>query len=169
MAQNIDLRLFRMDVRDLIVTTCDASFNCTNFNVARFRNQGAELAWNLHTANWAAEITGTIQNPEDLDKHQQLLRRAKRSLGARLTRRFGPHFVGLDLLATSRRPDLDLNTGAPVIDGGYTLVNLSAGYEIVKHLRVEARGENLLDKNYQTAAGYNQPGISGYATLIYTY
>ncbi len=86
-----------------------------------------------------------------------------------MTRRFGPHFVALDVLATSKRPDADLNTGAPVTDGGYTLLNLSAGVEIIKHLRFEARGENLIDHHYQTAAGYNQPGISGYGTLIYSY
>lgn len=162
-AQSVDVRLFRMDVRDLIVTTCDASFNCTNFNIGRFRNQGVELAWNLHTTSWAAEISGTIQNPEHVDQHQPLLRRAKRSAAARVTRRFGPHFVGIDVLATSQRPDFGSQLG------GYALLNLTAGYEIVKHLRIEVRGENLLDHHYQTAAGYNQPGISGYATLIYSY
>ncbi len=163
-AQSIDLRVFRMDVRDLIVTTCDAAFNCTNFNVGRFRNQGAEAAWDLHTASWSAQLTGTIQNPEDVDAHQPLLRRAKRSAAARVTRRFGPHFVGVDVLAASRRPDF----GAQFL-GGYTLLNVSAGYEIVRHLRIEARGENLLDQHYETAAGYNQPGLSVYATLIYSY
>jgi len=73
------------------------------------------------------------------------------------------------VLGTSRRPDVDLNTGAPVTDAGYALVNVGAGLKLGKHFRVEGRAENVLDADYQTAAGYNQPGLSGYGTLIYSY
>jgi vitamin B12 transporter len=115
------------------------------------------------------DLTGTIQNPQDRTNDKPLLRRAKSSLAARLTRRFGDNYVGLDALASSRRPDVDLITGSSIYDGGYTLFNLTGGIKLGQHFNLEARVENLLDKHYQTAAGYNQPGATYYATLRYSY
>jgi len=49
------------------------------------------------------------------------------------------------------------------------LLNLGAGVKLPQGFTLSARVENLLDRDYQTAAGYEQPGIAGYATLRWDY
>lgn len=51
--------------------------------------------------------------------------------------------------------------------GGYTTVDLRAGYDLSKTWQLQGRIENLLDKGYETAYVYNQPGRSLYVTLRY--
>ena len=45
----------------------------------------------------------------------------------------------------------------------FTLVNIGASYEIFDGVSLFARGENLLDDNYQEVFGFGTPGIAGYA------
>jgi vitamin B12 transporter len=47
--------------------------------------------------------------------------------------------------------------------GSYSLVNLSGTYKFKKGISLFARVENLLDEDYETAGGYNTPGLSAYA------
>jgi len=68
------------------------------------------------------------------------------------------------VLGSGERPDVGGRT-----NGGYALVNLAAGVQLDKNFSAELRLENLLDKQYQTAAGYNQQGGAGYVTLSYRY
>jgi vitamin B12 transporter len=46
-------------------------------------------------------------------------------------------------------------------------VNLSLQYPLLAGLFAEARVENLLDKDYELASGFNTPGLSGYLGLRY--
>ena len=162
--QRADLRVFRSDVRDLINTLCDADFNCTAVNVDRYRNTGVELSYHLNWDHWSATLTGLSQDPEDRSSGEQLLRRAKHSAALKLDRRFGIYNAGVDLLGSGPRKDFG---GAEL--GGYTLLNLNGGVRIGEHAALRLRVENLLDKDYQTAAGYNQQDRSYYASLSYAY
>ena len=45
----------------------------------------------------------------------------------------------------------------------YTLVNLAASYQICKNVKVFGRIENLLDEEYEEAAGYGTADLSAYA------
>jgi vitamin B12 transporter len=49
--------------------------------------------------------------------------------------------------------------------GGFTTIDLRADYPIDKAWTVGVRLNNLTEKSYQTAYGYNQPGREGYLTL----
>ena len=48
---------------------------------------------------------------------------------------------------------------------GYTLVNLTASYDLKPNVTIYLRGENLLDDDYQEVFGYQAPGIGVYAGL----
>lgn len=171
--QTVDLRAFRSDVDDLIsvefdpANDPDVDFGFQAVNIDEFRNRGAELSWRYSTTQWSASLSGIAQKPEDRSTGQILLRRAKRSVTARITRHFGPHYLGIDMLGSGEREDIAADTGAPVIGPGYALVNLSGGIRLHQNYRVQARVENLFDKQYETAAGYNQPGASVYLSLSY--
>jgi vitamin B12 transporter len=171
----IDLRGFRSDVDDLISVEFDPDndpdddFGFKAVNIDDYRNTGAEATWRWDTKTWSADLSGIVQKPKDRKADELLLRRAKRSVTAHLVRRFGLHEVGIAVLGSSQRHDVDAETGAPRIDGGYALVDLTAGIQLDGHFRLEGRIENLLDKKYQTAAGYNQPDFGGYVRLRYTW
>ncbi|MGQ0621145.1 MAG: TonB-dependent receptor domain-containing protein [Panacagrimonas sp.] len=171
--QRVELRAFQSDVDDLISVEFSPEndpnddFGFKAINIDEYRNRGAELSWRFDAAAWSATASGIVQKPEDRSSDQQLLRRAKRSISASLVRHLGPHDVGLDVLGTSERPDIDAATGAAVESGGYALLNLTGGLQLDSHFRLEGRVENLLDKNYQTAAGFEQPGVGGYVSLRY--
>lgn len=160
--QIVDLRLFQSEVDALITVACDADFNCLAVNLDEYRNRGAELSWRYNGEAWRASVSGIVQEPEDRSTGDILPRRAKRSVTMRLARYFGPHHLGLDVLGSGERPDV-----GTLVNAGYALVNLTAGAQLLPKLRLQARAENLLDKDYQTAAGYTQPGASVFVTLAY--
>jgi vitamin B12 transporter len=47
----------------------------------------------------------------------------------------------------------------------YTLVNLTASYQLKPNVTLYLRGENLLDDEYQQVFGYQAPGVGVYAGL----
>jgi len=162
-AHRIDLRVFRTDMDDLI-----AFFGGINQNVNEFRNEGIDLSYHWQTELWSATLTGLLQDPVNRDTDKQLARRAKRSLGGKLQRRFGGHSLGLAINATSDRPDIDALTFTPTTNPGYTLVNLYGSLRLDPQWQLEAKAENVLDKDYQTTAGYNQAGAGFFLSLRWT-
>ncbi len=187
----LELRVFRNVIRDLITVAVDPSvdpFTDPDFgfraqNINRAENEGVELSYAYAQGPWTARLEGIIQDPvdcstdaegnslspNDCDQGGNLLRRAKRSVSASLTRQIGRVNLGADVLGTSGRADVDSETFTRTRDAGYALVNLSARVDLVKGLSLALRGENVLDQQYQTANGYRQPGASGYATLRYKF
>ena len=166
--QVVDVRVFRLDTTDLI------EFNPSTYlpyNVDHARNQGVKLSYRVQIEQWSAQLAAISQNPEDRTSDTPLLRRAKQSLSGDITRHFGVSYVSLNVLTTGARPDIDYNTPTftPVAlnDGGYALLALSGGLQLPMGFSVLARVDNLLDKQYQTAYGYNEPGTTVMVTLRY--
>ena len=190
-AQTIDVRVFRNVIRDLITVAVDPTVNAATDpdfgfraqNINRAENQGVEVAYAYAQGPWSARIEGILQDPvdcstddegnalspNDCDEGGSLLRRAKQSVTASLTRRIGRFNLGADVLGTSKRADIDADTFARAKNAGYALVGLSAKVDLVKDLSLALRADNVLDQQYQTANGYRQPGASGYATLRYQF
>ena len=52
---------------------------------------------------------------------------------------------------------------------GYALFNLTGQLAIDDTLRLNARIENLFDRDYQTAAGFRMQGISAFAELRFAW
>lgn len=161
--QAVDLRLFRNDVDNLINLVCDASFNCLAVNVDHFRNQGVELSYNLEVTSWSARVTAISQSPINRATDQPLVRRPKQSIKGQLTRYFGKSYVGVEATGTSKAADVGGT------DGGYTLVALSGGLQLNDHFSLQARVDNLLGKQYETALGYRQPRANGYVSARFAF
>ena len=49
----------------------------------------------------------------------------------------------------------------------YVTFDLRGGYRVTDHWLLQGRAENLLDRDYETAAFFNQPGRSLFITLAY--
>ena len=161
-AQSVELRLFRNDIKNLIEYPPPA-FTATN--IGRARNQGIEATYRVFAGGFSGEATGTLQNPRDRDTGASLARRSRAMLGARLAQDIGHGYVALDTLAQGHRADIDLATFGPMQDAGYALLNLATGWRFGTHFRIDARAENLLDRHYQTVAGYNQVGAAFFGSL----
>jgi vitamin B12 transporter len=110
----------------------------------------------------------TLLDPVDrsagFNRSNILARRAQQSFRLDTYRTFGKFTTGALLLAEGRRYDDPGNTSE--LDG-YAKVDLRAEYQINSHWRLQGRVENIFDKQYETAAFFNQPGRNFFATLRY--
>ena len=120
-------------------------------NIARATNRGLELAANTTLADTALRASLTLQDPRDDSTGARLRRRAQTLASVGADRSFGAWQVGGDVGFTGARPD-----GAAQLPA-YALLNLTARYRLMKSVELYGRVDNVFDRDYQTASGYNQP------------
>ncbi|MCB1605671.1 MAG: TonB-dependent receptor [Xanthomonadales bacterium] len=151
------LSTYRNDVEDLIAF---AGVDFQAINIARARLQGVELE-----GRWDGEATwveGSMawQNPLNRDTDQILPRRAKRNAHLAAGWAFDDSLaLGAEIDYASRRFDF----GQPL--DAYSLLALTADWRLNPDWRVQLRGDNLTDEDYELASGFNTPGRSLSVTL----
>ncbi|HEY5604190.1 MAG TPA: TonB-dependent receptor [Gammaproteobacteria bacterium] len=118
-------------------------------NIGRTRIRGLELGYQLRRQNWSSRMEILFQDPHDRDTGDRLLRRAKRILTAAVQYQKSAHTIGMDLLATSDREDFDATLPS------YGLVNFNYTYRLNPAWQFKTHIENLFDKEYQLASGFN--------------
>lgn len=162
-------------VDDLIDWTCTLNCNDADWNndiwqpgnVSAARIRGLEGVLSGRWLGWSVQAALTLQDPENRSAPNQgkvLIRRARESARLDLDRDFGAWSFGATVRAEGSRYDDQGNT---VQLPGYGLLDLRGGYRLARDWRVEARLVNVFDRDYETAATYNQPGRSAYLTLRY--
>jgi vitamin B12 transporter len=119
-------------------------------NIARSKNSGLEVSYNGQIGKTELRGSLTSQKPVDETTGDTLRRRAKTLASLSVSQPIGPWTLGAGLSYSGVRQD-DTNT----LDA-YTLVDISARYQITKELKLFGRVENLSNAKYQTAYGYNQ-------------
>jgi vitamin B12 transporter len=164
--QAVSLAAFHNRIDELIEFVCLDAFCFTgeNRNVDEARIQGVEAAWRWQPGPWRFNLEGIVQDPVDKTSGERLARRAGKSLTASVVRRLGAFELGSDVLAQGPREDSAFSTS--VLDG-YAVWNFTAGWQPWPELGVRGRVENVLDRDYQTAAGFDAPGRAAYLTLRY--
>ncbi len=159
------LNAYQTDVNDLIAY--DASI-VAPANIDEARIHGLEAVHSLRLSDWQLRSALTLLDPENrasgANYGKMLPRRAEQALRLDLDRVLGRFRVGGSLLAEGRRYDDLANTREM---DGYAILNLRGEYTLAKAWRLQARIENLFDKQYETASFYNQPGRSYFVTLRY--
>ena len=142
------------------------TYASVNINQARIR--GIEAVLSAQFDNWTLNTNLTLLDPENRTVSTTagavLPRRSKQSLHIDLDRKFVHYSYGTTLRVEGTRYD-DLANKHEL--ASYGIIDLRAEYSLAKDWQLQARIENLLDKNYETAALYNQPGRSLYVTLRY--
>jgi vitamin B12 transporter len=159
--QRIKAQLYSTRIRNLI------SFSGTDFraeNVARARIRGAELGYERRLGEWQVASSLTWQRARNEDTDTDLLRRPRQKTSASIDRGFGPHIkAGIEVLRSGPRSDV-----GGIRLPGYALVNLRASWLLSRQWRLAARIENLTDRDYELAYGYNTPGRSGFVEIVWS-
>jgi vitamin B12 transporter len=152
-------------VKNLIVFQCDADFNCAPNNVAKATLTGVTLQAQGDWRTVSFKGSFDLLRPEDDATGNQLPRRAREFGSASALFPWDAWKFGSELVAASARYDDAANTRRM---GGYALVNLTASYALSKQWSLTLRADNVLDKHYELAAGYNTAGASIFGGVRYS-
>ena len=115
-------------------------------NIKQSNTKGAELKYKWKNKAINGNMLIRIQDPKN-QEGKQLQRRSRRSISINLIKEYISSSINLNILAFDRRVDF----GEKVLSG-YSLINFSVTKEISNQIDLAIRFENLLDKEYFTAA-----------------
>jgi vitamin B12 transporter len=137
-------------------------------NISKARIRGVEAIVSTQLNDWDINTNLTLLDPEDksggINDGNVLPRRARQSLRFDADRQFGAYSIGTTLRVEGKRYD-DLANNTKL--DGYATVDLRAEYAFAKDWKLQGRIENLFDREYETAAFYNQPERSFFITVSY--
>ncbi|MDD2832500.1 MAG: TonB-dependent receptor [Methylotenera sp.] len=172
------IAVFENKIRNLIEFSGAATTGCTlggfcPVNVGKVKIQGAtfEGGWQINE-NLLLAGNLTVQSPRNDDTEQLLVRRGNRYGKISLIHQLGDFEWGAEVTGASTRYNNAANTK---VMQGYSLVNLTANYRISPEWKLQARANNILDKNYviaytgnsATSAAYNTAGSNLFIGLRY--
>ena len=129
-------------------------------NVRRASVDGYEATYNGTLAGFDVRAGLTVQDPVEQEPNAQALpaiRRAKGYGSLAAYRGYGPWRFGGQVMSSGPRADTDIVSGARAQNGGYSVVNLTARYQIDKRMYLALRLENAFNEEYQLVPGYNTP------------
>ncbi|TEA78293.1 TonB-dependent receptor domain-containing protein [Allopusillimonas ginsengisoli] len=150
---------FQNRVRDMIGSE-SLTFRSINIDEARLRGVTltGEYAWGNTTLGGSADFL----DPEDVNTGKQLNRRARQVYRLNAQHAFGTLQMGAEYMFVGKRYD---DTANQIRLGGYSLMNLTAEYALTHNASVQVRWDNILDKRYSNAYGYNMPGSTVFVNL----
>ena len=162
---------FQNDFKNLITTDLDENWVYRYVNINRARARGIELEARfapVEQLEFSAAYTYT--DTEDRETGLELLRRPRHKFA------FNTHWqvleslgADLQLLCVGRRHDVFYNEATyesgRVKLGGYALLNAAISWDVTKNVQLQARVENLLDRDYEEVWGYGTAGIGAYAGI----
>jgi vitamin B12 transporter len=158
-----EAKLIRFDNRlsDLIVNA-GTPVGLRPLNVQKARIEGWTLGYTGRFGATAVRADLELLDPRNLSTGRQLQRRSREQLTLGADHAVGDWRFGGSLLAVSRRFDDTANLrNLP----GYATLDLNADWQVARDWSVQAKLNNVTDKAYETAYGYNQPGRAAYLTL----
>ncbi len=171
-----DLTFFSMTLDDEIQTVFTPSFDATVINAdGTSRRQGVEFALRARVAEGLqATASYTYTDTKEPDASSQAgkrreVRRPKHMAAINLNYAFLDQRanVNLNLSYTGEQDDDSFPppffSRETVALDAYTLVNVSARFQLTSGVKLFARVENLFDTEYQNVIGYRTPGVAAYA------
>ncbi|MDT4801144.1 Vitamin B12 transporter BtuB [compost metagenome] len=164
---------YRTRIDDLISTiTVNGRSQAEGVDAARIR--GLELLVGSEWLGWEWNANYSLMDAENRSKRasrtgipyygKDLNRRPGQTFNLDVDRTFGAFSVGATLSAQDASYD-DLENQNQL--SGFATLDLRGEYRLTREWRLQTRVANLLDADYQTAAGFNQPGQAVYVTLRY--
>ncbi|MEQ1487478.1 MAG: TonB-dependent receptor [Methylotenera sp.] len=175
---NAGITVFDNKINNLIAFTGAATAGCTlggfcPVNIGEVEILGATFEGGLNmTDTLTLKGNLTIQSPRDEQTDKLLTRRSNRYGALSLLHTQGSFQWGAEVTGASTRYNNTTNTKKM---GGYALLNLTANYRITPEWKLEARANNVLDKDYvlsytgntATSNPYNTAGANAFIGLRY--
>ncbi|MDR2452317.1 MAG: TonB-dependent receptor [Candidatus Accumulibacter sp.] len=164
-AHHASVTAYQNDVSNLIGWIYDPNtslFQPQNVNEARLR--GLTLAYEGHLWDLDVKASADFQDPRDRELDKTLTNRSRRHASLSVGQRSGPFDWNVEWQAHGRRYRNAANT---LDQGGYALLNLQAGYRFAPDWTVFVRANNVLDKKYTLAYGYNTDGANFFVGVRY--
>lgn len=167
--------VFDNHIRDLIQNAGPATPGCTlggfcPLNAGKVEIQGitSELAYTLDS-NWQLSGNLTVQSPRVDETDNLLARRSQRYGNLLVQYTSGDWNWSAEINAFSKRYDNAANTK---VLAGYALLNSTLSYKLNRDWKLQARANNILDKDYVLAAAtstvnYNTMGANVFFSLNY--
>jgi len=121
-------------------------------NIAKAQNKGVELIYIGKFANSTINAGFTSQDPLNSITQKQLDRRAKILANFGLNQDLGAWSVGAQTRYSSERPD----AAQTKTMSAYFVSDLTANYQWSRDLKLIGRINNVFDRKFETAYGYNQ-------------
>lgn len=160
---------YRNRVKDLLLwtNTCPVPgnpFGCTT-NVDDALLTGISLGASSKIANnFTLHASLDVQDPRDKTTDKLLARRAKYHGVMGIDYVASGLTTGADIVFSDYRFDNAANTDRL---GGYALLNLRATYDLGNNWQVFGRWNNVLDKSYELAKGYQTPSSNVFVGVRY--
>ncbi|ACT47190.1 TonB-dependent receptor domain-containing protein [Methylotenera mobilis] len=175
---NAGVVVFQNKIRSLLANAGPATPSCTlggfcPINVGKVEIQGVttDASWNV-SDNLLLSGNFTVQSPRDEATDNLTPRQANRYGSVNLMHTLGDLQWGAEMQGASTRYNNLANTK---VMPGYALLNFTANYRINPEWKLEARANNVLDKNYvlaytgntATSPAYNTAGSNLFVGLRY--
>ena len=160
-----DIRLYKSKVTDAF-----KYFNASPYyyiNDGTVNIQGAELSIGTKLFDWELSSHIDFNKAISVSTNLQKGRRPNRSISLNLNKSSGKWKRNINWTARSWAWDLDDHTNGKI--GGYGLLNLSTSYDFTEDLSVYLNRNNVLDKDYEMAQGYNTLGKTTTIGLTYNF
>lgn len=150
----IDFAIYQTDYTNKIVWRPNANGNWGPDNVENAQHQGLELSIsNTWLYGIESDLNFAFVNAKDKTNGKPLPQVAKSTVNWQLAKQWDDFEVITELHFRGRRDSTAaLPTGEAFRLNSYTLVNLAANYDLSDALKLSARIENLLDKEYGAVA-----------------
>ncbi len=150
------ITFYQNKVRNLIVSDASTSFTPSNVNKAKL--EGVTLAASHQVNSWYFSANADIQSPREDESGNLLVRRANRHAKANIAYQWGKLRIGSEVTTSSKRYNDAANKQSIA---GYTLFNLTSEYKFNPEWTLQARLNNVFDKDYALAYD-GDPSTSGY-------
>jgi vitamin B12 transporter len=172
------ITVFDNKITNLIAFSSPVSASCARgscpVNVGLAEILGATFDGSLQLSDdLKLSANFTVQSPQDSDTEKLLIRRSNRYGALSLLHNIGDFQWGSELTGASDRYNNPTNTKKMA---GYVLLNLTSSYRINPEWKLEARANNILDKDYilsytgnlASSVAYNTAGTNLFVGLRYS-
>ncbi|MDI1363127.1 TonB-dependent receptor [Methylotenera sp.] len=163
--RDVKLTAYHNKVTNLI----DWQFNNTTFlfspvNIANATLKGLSLSDSEHLGNLTISANLDVQSARDEATDEFLSRRAQRHGQVGAYYKINKLSIGANVFAESQRDDSGFNNNKTA---GYGILNLTAAYVLNSNWSVKANVNNILNKDYELAYGYNTAGTNAFVGVTY--
>ncbi|MGL5288975.1 MAG: TonB-dependent receptor domain-containing protein [Aeromonas sp.] len=167
LAWNWSVNLYRNRIDNLIYCLTSMSYTCNPQNTTA-DIKGVETEVGIDTGPVHHRLSYDYTRAKDTGNHDlQLLRRAEHKGSWIADTRFNSSTLTAELLYVGKRYDNNWATNQRVGLSAYTLLNLAATYELTQKLTLGGRIDNLFDRDYAPAYGYDSAGTEFKLTADY--